>query len=197
MANNFISNYRGAKSKAAAQEAIKNMPITRGDMQKNRLNNVAISTTPQILGIQVEGNPGFIDKISPEMAQEKYEQTIDNMRNAEQSTLYVNQDKPTANVNVDDRFKWFLNEDIYNNYDNLNKVIDAYDAAGNSRESKRQALSDWARKIGGDSEDVNYWFALFDYWNDMAYDVGDSPNMVSNMMRRIINNTRNNLYRKV
>lgn len=199
MANNFVKNLRAARA-GQNSNAIPNRLPTRRDLQQSISERRAAeidNLTPQILGVQVEGDPRFIDRTSPDESQKRFEQRFNDGRAAMQGTLFVNQNAQTANMDEDDRFKWFFNEDIYDNYDNLMQVIDAYDSASNSKESKHKALSDWASKIGGDSDPINYWFALFDHWNNMAYDVGDSPNMVSNMMRRIINNTRNNLYRKV
>ena len=199
MANDFIYNLRAARA-GQNSNTIPNRLPTRRDLQQSISERRAAeidSLTPRILGIQVEGDPRFIDRMSPDEGQKRFGQRLNDWQTARQKTLFVDQNAQTANMDEDDRFKWFFNKDVFDNYDNLMQVIDAYDSANNSRESKHKALSDWASKIGGDSEPINYWFALFDYWNDMAYDTGDSPNMVSNMMRRIINNTRNNLYRKV
>lgn len=194
MANGFVANYRGAKSREDARRAVSNMPVTRGDMQKNRRNSQqeplrqlsdfgrvpgTFYETPLEERIDTDANRKFTDAI--------------------RGTLYtIQQENPApSQMLYDDRMTELANSDVYENYDALNKVLDDFDAA-DTIEGKRKVVRDaWDAMQPNNWRNGPGWFLWLNGLIDYAEENGDDMSKVSKTFRYINNYAKNNLYRRV
>lgn len=194
MANGFVANYRGAKSQENARRAVSNMPITRGDMQKNRKNS-------QQKPLRQLSN---FDRVPGTFYETPLEERIDTDYNrkftdAIRGTLYTTQqENPVpSQMLYDDRMTELMNSDVYNNYDVLNSVLDDFDAA-KTVEDKRKVIKDaWDTIKPYNWESGPGWFLWLNGLVDYAEENGDDMGKVSHTFRVINDRVKNSLYRRV
>ena len=219
MANDFIYNLRAARAGQNSNITQNRLP-TRGDIQKQRaaenkknegtgsLFNNLPDIIRQALGIYKlppkPEEPGFSNHADQAPPDSMYEKTWEDAQKegmAVNGSLWArgNGDYiPPAGMYADEGYHWFMNDDIYNNYDKLMQIIDEYDRAvdGKSSLNPKAALDPSINKLPNNNN-LNFWIDVFARWDDMALKYGSDRHRVSDMMRLITENTRNNLYRKV
>ena len=105
-----------------------------------------------------------------------------NQEAAERGTMYV-----------DERLSQFLNDDIYRGYNNLNKILDSYDAA-ETYEDKDTVIKQGYANYKNKNKNIADWFDLLKNLNDYANSNNDPTQNVSKTMRYINDFTRKNLY---
>lgn len=194
MANSFVANYRGAKSREDARRAVSNMPVTRGDMQKNR----RISQQKQLRQLS------NFDRVPGTFYETPLEERIDTdssrkLTDAIHGTLFaVPQENPVpSQMMYDDRMTELMNSDVYDNYDVLNSVLDDFDAAKTVAD-KRKVINDaWDTIKPYNWKSGPGWFLWLNGLVDYAEENGDDMSRVSHTFRAINDRVKNSLYRRV
>lgn len=204
----FYDNLRASRSNTKLPT--NNLP-TRGDMQKER----AAANPPQVSFTDVLRTVGplaglffvemgkespeaavpYVDRRSPEQAQKfaeeaerKLEQAdrgnlfseniVENQQSAEKGTLYQTRD-----------IEPYMSQDILDNYDNLNKILDAYDAA-QTWIDKRNVVRNAARNFKNMSAPINAWLEELDYQTTMGHYGNTNPKNISDYMRKLNDTVR-------
>lgn len=127
----------------------------------------------------------------------KYNNAANSRRMASNGNLDVNID-PYSNPafrSVDDRFARTASEDVFKNYDALNKVVDKYDEAPTIPQKLDVIKKAWNDLDAGNWGDQD-WFYAFSGWTQEAEDKGGDTREVSNLMRQI-NNVAKNKFTKM
>ena len=101
------------------------------------------------------------------------ENIIENQQGAEKGTLYQTRD-----------IEPYMSQDILDNYDNLNKILDAYDAA-QTWIDKRNVVRDAARNFKNMSAPINAWLEELDYQTTMGHYGNTNPKNISDYMRQL------------
>lgn len=224
MANNFVLNLRAVRSdtnsKASNMANNTKMPITRGDIQKQRqaqskvdpnafINFLRMITlSPEVKKEKEQLNiedvpPTSVDKMPPERAEEHAENYIINRDRADRGTQYLENDLNKYNAAVNsDRYLVHGKSDFENaygvleNYDALNDILDQYDRL-NTWVEKRKFLKDAYRDFDDKYGDIAKWFdRLYGYTLEaQQYGEWDTKN-VTDVMRQINSNVRKRLLQK-
>ena len=204
----FYDNLRASRSNTKVPEST--LP-TRGDMQKERAasNPPKVSFTDVLRAIgplfgviniekgkePAEAIAPYVDKNSPEQAQKFAEEEerkfgqadrgnlfseniIENQQSSEKGTLYQTHD-----------IEPYMSQDILDNYDNLNKILDAYDAA-QTWIDKRNVVRDAARNFKNMSAPINAWLEELDYQTTMGHYGNTNPKGISDHMRQLTDTVR-------
>ena len=217
MANDFLTNLRA--SRGGGQSTNTNKLPTRGDIQKQKQGNVSPDSFVNFLRIALGGQrvpigkeqisieeapASNVDKMSPEVTSEVQEKGTWDRIIADRGSLKYENDLNKYNAAVrgttDIPYGHSEFENAYgvlNNYNELNKVLDEYDAI-NTWNGKRQYLKDVYKKFDDKYGDISKWFdRLYGYTLEAQAFNEDDTKKVTDVMRQINENVKNRFLRKV
>lgn len=210
----FYDNLRA--SRGGPNQTLNALP-TRGDMQKERrpsqapssftdLLRVVLGTDPAARGkeqLSIDSvSPENLDKMSPESAQEYDERKMMNIWGANRRALNLEKDLGKYNAAVEgdmygsSRYST-LNDayDVFQNYAELNKVLDEYDTI-DTWVGKRRFLDEAYQRFNRDQKGIAEWFDQLREYTTQAQNADEwDPRRVSDAMRRINEGIKNRLQK--
>lgn len=216
MANNFVLNLRAvrseANSKASNMANNTKMPITRGDIQKQRqaqskvdpnafinfLRMITISPEVKKEKEQININDApaqNIDRMSPEQTERFREEEATKDSQAYNGTLFLDpkikeqMSAENGTLFTDDMLRHYATQDMFDNYDRLNEILDDYDLA-ETWVGKYKVIENAIRSFG-----ENIPPSVYDWLDEIGYQTsmgslygGRNPKDISDYMRQL-NNT--------